>query len=81
MIDTGERISGKGDKIFGQFEYWGLGNYFIVHYVGDETVFKGFEHRNSKQNVKPFIRSAPHVKFIDLLKIAWIFELFFYFRF
>lgn len=33
-----------------------------MHYVGDHTVFVPFKHRNSQKQIKPFIRSAPHVK-------------------
>ena len=33
-----------------------------MHYTGDHSVFKNFEHRGSKKNKKPFIRSAPFVK-------------------
>ena len=35
---------------------------FIIHYLGDHTVLKGFKHHNSKVKVKPFVTSAPHVK-------------------
>ena len=61
-IDVPNENSGKGDDNFRRFEYWGIGPYFLVHYVGDSTVFEGFSHRNSKDTIKPFIRSAPHVK-------------------
>ena len=61
-IDVPNDNSGKGDDKFCRFEYWGIGPYFLVHYVGDSTVFEGFSHRNSKDTIKPFIRSAPHVK-------------------
>ena len=61
-IDVPNDDSGKGDDRFCRFEYWGIGSYFLVHYVGDCTVFGGFCHRNSKDTIKSFVRSAPHVK-------------------
>ena len=61
-IDVPSDNSSKGDDRFRKFEYWGIGSYFLVHYVGDCTVFEGFCHRNSKSTSKPFVRSAPHVK-------------------
>ena len=63
MIDL--EVNGKetGDKRFRRFEYWGIGSYFVLHYVGDHTLFVPFKHRNSQKQTKPFvIRSAPHVK-------------------
>ena len=62
VIDVPNDNSGKGDDRFHRFEYWGIGPYFLVHYVGDCTVFEGFCHRNSNDTIKPFIRSASHVK-------------------
>ena len=54
IIDVPNDNSGKGDDNFCRFEYWGIGPYFLVHYVGDSTVFEGFSHRNSKDTIKPF---------------------------
>ena len=54
--------TGKGDDRFRRYEYWGIESYFMMHYVGNCTIFEGFCHRNSKDNTKPYIRSAPHVK-------------------
>lgn len=54
--------SSAGDNRFRRYEYWGLGQKFVLHYMGDDTVFKGFEHRNSKHSRKPFVRNAPLVK-------------------
>ena len=31
----------------------------MIHYIGDNTVFKNFAHRKMS---RPFIRSAPHIK-------------------
>ena len=61
-IDIPNDNTGKGDNRFHRYEYWGIGSYFFMHYVGDCTISEGFCHRNSKDNTKPFIRSAPHVK-------------------
>lgn len=61
-IDIPDGNAHKGDERFRIYEYWGIGSHFLMHYVGDCTVFEGFCHRNSKDNCKPFIRSAPHVK-------------------
>ena len=53
----------KGDCHFRRFEYWGIGSYFMLHYVGDDTLYQGFNHRNRmNDDSKPFVRSAPHVK-------------------
>jgi hypothetical protein len=60
MIDT--ESNSKGDNGFRRYEYWGIRSLFLIHYVEDHTVFKVFQHRNSKINTKPFVRSAPHVK-------------------
>ena len=62
MIDMEEKKKGEGDPRFRCHEYWGFSSMFILHYLGDHTVFKGFKHRNSKVKVKPFVTSAPHVK-------------------
>ena len=51
-----------GDSSFKRMEYWGIESFYLVHYLGDHTVFVPFEHRNSKSNTKPFIRSAPFIK-------------------
>ena len=51
-----------GDNRFRRFEFWGIGTYFMLHYLGDDAVFQAFCHRNSKSTSKPFVRSAPHVK-------------------
>ena len=60
MIDV---VDGrKGDERFRRHEYWGLGPYYILHYMGDSSIFKSFRHRNSKISNKPFVTSAPHVK-------------------
>ena len=61
-IDILNDNTSKGDNRFHRYEYWGIGSYFFMHYVGDCTILEGFCHRNSKDNTKPFIRSAPHVK-------------------
>ena len=60
VIDT--ELDKKGDKRFRRHEYWGVGSIFLVHYLGDSTIFRNFKHRSSKKNTKPFVRSAPHVK-------------------
>ena len=49
----------KGNDQFHQWEYWGFDDLFILHYTGDHTVNKHFEHRNFKDVQEPFIRSAP----------------------
>ena len=51
-----------GDKRFKRHEYWGVGQHYIIHYIGDDTVFQNFAHHNSKEKSRPFIRSAPHIK-------------------
>jgi len=51
-------------------EYWGVGSYFLVHYLGDHTLFVPFEHRNSKKNTKLFVRSAPFIK--EKVRIVFI---------
>ena len=61
-IDLEGNGSKNGDPRFRRFEYWGVGTHYILHYLGDNTIFKGFKHWNSKTSTKPFIRSAPHVK-------------------
>jgi len=59
-LDTEDK---RGDSSFRRFEYWGIGSYFLLHYIGDNTLFKGFSHHNRKNDKsKPFVRSAPHVK-------------------
>ena len=62
MVDVEGEVKGKGDNCFRRHEYWDSGPFFILHYIGDSTVFKGFKHRNSKVQTKPFVTSAPHVK-------------------
>lgn len=52
----------KGDDGFRRFEFWGVGSFYMIHYVGDHTIYKSFAHRNSTKQQKPFIRSAPFVK-------------------
>lgn len=59
MIDLKDVPS--GDERFHRHEYWGVDTLFILHYVGDCSIFEGFAHRNSKYK-RPFIRSAPCVK-------------------
>ena len=61
-IDIPNDNAGRGDDRFRRYEYWGIESYLLIHYVRDCTVFEGFCHRSSKDNTKPFIRSAPHVK-------------------
>ena len=34
--------TGKGDNRFHRYEYWGIGSYFFMHYVGDCTISEGF---------------------------------------
>lgn len=51
-----------GDKRFKRHEYWGVGQHYIIHYIGDDTVSQNFANRNSKEKSRPFIRSAPHIK-------------------
>jgi len=54
-------VDNKGDNRFRRFEYWGIGSYFMLHHVGDDTLYQGFSHRNRKNDTsKPFVRSAPH---------------------
>ena len=56
-------VDNKGDNRFRRFEYWGIGSYFMLHHVGDDTLYQGFSHRNRKNDTsKPFVRLAPHVK-------------------
>lgn len=62
MIDVPEEDRRKGDSRFRRFEYWGMGSYFLLHYVGDSSVFVSFRHRSCKVATKPFVTSAPHVK-------------------
>ena len=69
MIDSEHFERNKGDTAFRREEYWGVGPYFLVHYYGDHTVFKGFKHRSSKLNTNQFVTSAPHVK--DKVKILY----------
>ena len=61
-IDLEGNKSKTGDPRFQRFEYWGVGTHYVLHYLGDNTIFEGFKHRNSKTSTKPFIRSAPHVR-------------------
>ena len=61
-IDLEENGSKTGDPRFRRFEYWGVRTHYVLHYLGDNIIFKGFKHKNSKISTKPFIRSAPHVK-------------------
>ena len=61
MIDMQQKKKG-GDSRFRRHEYWGFNSMFILHYLGDHTIFKGFKHRNSKVQTKPFVTTAPHVK-------------------
>ena len=60
MIDLEEEE--KGDNRFRRFEYWGIGPFFMLHYVGDHSVFKPFTHRSPSKQTKPYILSAPIVK-------------------
>lgn len=62
MIDSEDKKKGEGDSRFRRHEYWGVGQFFLIHYFGDHTVFKSFRHHNSKIQEKPFVTSAPHVK-------------------
>ena len=57
-----DSVDKKGDNQFRRFEFWGIGQHFMLHYIGDDTLYQGFSHRNSKNNSKSFVRSAPHVK-------------------
>ena len=61
-IDGKDMNKATGNNLFKRFEYWGVGSYFLLHYLGDHTLFVPFEHRNSKKNAKPFVRSAPFIK-------------------
>ena len=61
-IDVKDKEKATGENSFKRLEYWGIESFFLVHYLGDHTVFVPFEHRNSKNNTKPFIRSAPFIK-------------------
>uniref|UniRef100_A0A1X7V0E4 Uncharacterized protein n=1 Tax=Amphimedon queenslandica TaxID=400682 RepID=A0A1X7V0E4_AMPQE len=38
----------KGDDGFRRFEFYGVGSFYMIHYVGDHTIYKGFAHLNSK---------------------------------
>ncbi|XP_019860322.1 PREDICTED: uncharacterized protein LOC109588615 [Amphimedon queenslandica] len=62
VIDIKEKKKGEGDKRFRRQEYWGVGQFFLIHYFGDHSIFKSFKHRSSKTNTKPFVTSAPRVK-------------------
>lgn len=62
MIDCEHLNRKRGDPAFRREEYWGVGPYFLIHYYGDHTVFKGFKHRNSKSNTNQFVTTAPYVK-------------------
>ena len=61
-IDVKDRKSEIGDNSFKRFEYWGIGSSYLIHYLGDHTIYKSFQHRNCKKASKPFVRSAPHIK-------------------
>ena len=61
-IDVKDKEKATDDNSFKRLEYWGIGSFYLVHYLGDHTVLVPFEHRNSKNNTKPFIRSAPFIK-------------------
>ena len=60
VIDGGKQ---SGDNRFKRLEYWGTGSIYLVHYFGDQAIYKPFSHRNSKQySCRSFLRSAPHIK-------------------
>ena len=61
-IDVKDRKSEIGDNSFKRFEYWGIGSSYLIHYLGDHTIYKPFQHRNCKKASKLFVRSAPHIK-------------------
>ena len=43
MIDMEEKKKGEGHPRFRCHEYWGFSSMFILHYLGDHTVFKGLK--------------------------------------
>ena len=61
FIDVKDEEKNVGDSTFKRLEYWGIGSSYLVHYMGDHTIFQPFSHRNSNKS-KPFVRSAPHIK-------------------
>ena len=61
-IDDSSLPAGQGDMQFRRWEYWGFGSLFVLHYTGDHTAYNSFSHRSSKDQQKPFIRSAPFIK-------------------
>ena len=76
VIDTMEKDKDTGDARFKRYEYWGIGSCYLVHYVGDHSLYKAFKHRNSTKQERPFIRSAPFVKpevRIILIKLIFTF--------
>ena len=62
VIDTIEKKGDSGDERFRRYEYWGIASCYLIHYVGDHSIYKPFCHRNSTKQERPFIRSAPFVK-------------------
>lgn len=61
-IDVNDVDKQSGDNRFKRLEYWGIGSSYLIHYLGDQEIYKPFSHRNSKKSFKPFVRSAPHIK-------------------
>ena len=61
FIDEKDEETDIGDNTFKRLEYWSVGSSYLIHYMGDHTLFEPFTHRNSKLS-KPFVRSAPHIK-------------------
>ena len=63
-IDVKDKDKATDDNSFKRLEYWGIGSFYLVHYLGDHTVFVPFEHRNSKNNTKPFTGPAESVRLL-----------------
>ena len=61
FIDVEDEERNVGNNTFKRLEYWGIGSSYLVHYMGDHTIFKPFSHRSSSKS-KPYVRSAPHIK-------------------